>query len=642
MSGFDLLFPREYLRSALVVSLLSVWVLVAIFYYLNRYTKRKYFTIWTAAWLFYALWLTLSITIPDPDLTSFAFVVTQWCVGVSALFLFWGSLQFLEIAVRQRLIGIAILFLLAWSFASPHYVNEKMWIQAPVFILIGMASMFVGYGFYSLRRRIRYVGAGLLAGGFSLWGIYLATYPFALEYEQLNTASFLVSAILQLFVAVSMIVLVLEEARHATEEMVAEIEAINEEKEALRLKILSVRDQGQLHTDLQRAYDELRRTQHSITQQERLRALGQMASGIAHDINNALSPVVAFSEIILKTEKQLTGNARRHLEHIRTAGEDIAQIVARMRDFYRRRSSIDPLAPVRLGTLLPQVIDMTRPRWRDIPQRQGVAIDVHADVPHDLPMLHANETELREAITNLILNSVDALPKGGTIRVIANARVPEGTETPEIALEVRDNGTGMDEQTRKQCLEPFFSTKGNRGGTGLGLAMVYGVMQRHGGRVEVDSEIGHGTTIRLIFPVQQAATNIVPLTKVTSNRQLRVLCIDDEPLLTELVKAVLELNHHSVTTADGGESGLAKFYEAKAAGTPFDLVITDLGMPHVDGSQVARRIKSDSPQTPVVMLTGWGALVREDGGSDTPVDAVLSKPPRVEELLATVGSLRAA
>jgi DNA-binding response OmpR family regulator len=113
-------------------------------------------------------------------------------------------------------------------------------------------------------------------------------------------------------------------------------------------------------------------------------------------------------------------------------------------------------------------------------------------------------------------------------------------------------------------------------------------------------------------------------------------------LLTELVKAVLELNHHSVTTADGGESGLAKFYEAKAAGTPFDLVITDLGMPHVDGSQVARRIKSDSPQTPVVMLTGWGALVREDGGSDTPVDAVLSKPPRVEELLATVGSLRAA
>src|SRR6187455_1578198 len=135
MSGFDLLFPREYLRSALVVSLLSVWVLVAIFYYLNRYTKRKYFTIWTAAWLFYALWLTLSITMSDPPLTSFAFVVTQWCVGVSALFLFWGSLQFLEIAVRQSLIGVAILFLLAWSFASPHYVNEKMWIQAPVFIL---------------------------------------------------------------------------------------------------------------------------------------------------------------------------------------------------------------------------------------------------------------------------------------------------------------------------------------------------------------------------------------------------------------------------------------------------------------------------------------------------------------------------
>src|SRR5688500_1117518 len=121
-----------------MVSLLSVWVLVGLFYYLNRYTKRKYFTIWTAAWLFYALWLTLSITIPDPAQTSFAFVLTQWCVGVSALFLFWGSLQFLEIAVRQSLMAIAIIFLLVWSYVSPHYVHEKVWIQAPVFILIGL------------------------------------------------------------------------------------------------------------------------------------------------------------------------------------------------------------------------------------------------------------------------------------------------------------------------------------------------------------------------------------------------------------------------------------------------------------------------------------------------------------------------
>src|SRR5687767_4552138 len=186
MTGFDLLFPREYLRSALVVSLLSVWVLVAIFYYLNRYTKRKYFTIWTAAWLFYALWLTLSIAVPDPPITSFAFAIKQWCVGVSALFLFWGSLQFLEIAVRQSLIGTAIVFLLVWSHASPHYAKEMIWVQAPVFCLIGLASMFVGYGFYSLRRRIRYVGAGLLAGGFFLWGLYLGSYPFAAKYEQLT------------------------------------------------------------------------------------------------------------------------------------------------------------------------------------------------------------------------------------------------------------------------------------------------------------------------------------------------------------------------------------------------------------------------------------------------------------------------
>jgi len=210
---FDVIFPREYLRAALVVSLLSIWVLVLLFYYLNRYTRRTYFTIWTAAWLFYALWLTLGLSAPNPDPGSFMMVTRQWCVGISAVFLLWGSLAFLEIKVRQTLLGLFMGFLLSWSYVSPRFTSDPLIIQMPLFLLIGLSSMFAGASFYRLRKRRHFIGVGLLFFGFFLWGVYLATYPLTLKYESLFNAGFLVSAVLQLFIAVSMIVLVLEEAQ---------------------------------------------------------------------------------------------------------------------------------------------------------------------------------------------------------------------------------------------------------------------------------------------------------------------------------------------------------------------------------------------------------------------------------------------
>src|SRR5689334_4480899 len=281
------------MRAALLVSLLSIWVLVFLFYYLNRYTKRAYFTVWTAAWLFYALWLTLGLSAPNPNPASFMMIIRQWCVGISAVFLLWGSLAFLEIQVRQVQLGLFMAFLLTWSFISPQITSDPLLIQMPLFLLIGMSSIFAGVSFYRLRKRRQFVGVGLLFFGFFLWGVYLATYPLTLKYENLFSAGFLVSAVLQLFIAVSMIVLVLEEARHINEQAQQQVQAVKSEKEALQLRILnaeekyrSLFDQTRTRDDLQRAYDDLRQTQQSVVQQERLRALGQMASGIAHDINN--------------------------------------------------------------------------------------------------------------------------------------------------------------------------------------------------------------------------------------------------------------------------------------------------------------------------------------------------------------------
>ncbi len=400
--------------------------------------------------------------------------------------------------------------------------------------------------------------------------------------------------------------------------------------------------QARLHTDLERAYGELRRTQATVLQQERLKALGQMASGIAHDVNNALSPVVGFSDIILKGEYGLNLDGKKYLKYIRMAGEDIAHIVARLREFYRAREDNESLQQLDLNALAEQVVDMTRPRWRDIPQSKGITIEVRTDPAPDMPKLAGIESEIREAFTNLVLNAVDAMPNGGSITIRTRVlRHENGGKHPrQVVVEVSDTGTGMSEETRKRCLEPFFSTKGKRG-TGLGLAMVYGVIERHEGNIEIQSEPGKGTTFRLAFPVRTRLCEDHEETEShVAIEPLQILCIDDEPLLRELIKEILERDGHEVEVSDSGQSGLDEFRIARERGRPFDVVITDLGMPYLDGRQVARALKQESPTTPVIMLTGWGAFMKEDGNTPEPVDGIISKPPRSRELREALSRCR--
>jgi signal transduction histidine kinase/ActR/RegA family two-component response regulator len=639
-------FSEQYLQATLVVSLLSVWVLVGLFYYLNHYTRREYFSIWTVAWLFYALWLTLGLSLPGTVSWKNVLILRQCCVAISAVFLLWGSARFLSLPVRQTLLTLFMLFLLAWTIVSPQMLSDALQIQLPVFILIGLGSVFAGVCFFRVRRKMPFVGAGMLSMGFLLWGFYLASYHFTLGYQNLYNAGFLIAAVLQLFIAVSMIVLVMEEVRYNAEQMRAEVEAVRSEKEALQVKVLtteeqcrSLYDQVRLTEGVQKAYDELRRTQQVVVQQERLRALGQMASGVAHDVNNALSPIVAYSELLLNTVSDLPETARHYLQTINKAGDDIAHIVARMREFYRRRSDDEPLTKVNLNQIIEEVIELTRPRWRDVPQREGVSVHIKHEFEPNLPLLLSDPTELREALFNLIFNAVDALPQGGTITLVTRSvTLPaHGENLPperQIQVEVRDNGIGMDEKTRQHCLEPFFSTKATRGGTGLGLAMVYGMMQRHEGNVEIESAPGRGTCVRLTFPIREKASLAaeIPTTRSRKGRSLRILCIDDESQIQELLKNCLTTFKHQVTTTSSGKQGIEMFHEAILKKQPYETVITDLGMPDIDGQQVARTIKAESPDTPVIMMTGWGSVMKDDGELVSGVDAVVGKPPRIAEL----------
>ena len=394
--------------------------------------------------------------------------------------------------------------------------------------------------------------------------------------------------------------------------------------------------QSQLHHDLEKAYHELRQSQASVLRQERLKALGLMASGIAHDVNNALSPIVGFAELIQKMEANLCDDSKRYLHYIRTAGGDIAHIVARLREFYCQREEGESLQDLNLNTLVAQVVDMMRPRWRDIPQSKGVTIEVNTELAPNLPWLPGIESEVREAFTNLLLNAVDAMPGGGkiTLRTSVMRQEKNGSEpqSSQVLVEISDTGMGMSEETRKRCLEPFFSTKGRRG-TGLGLAMVYGVMERHEASLEIQSEPGKGSTFRLIFPVRQRlCTGAEARETAAPVEPLRILCIDDEPLLRELIQELLKRDGHDVVVCNSGQSGLDEFRRARERGQPFDVVMTDLGMPHMDGRQVAKTIKTESPETGVIMLTGWGVLTNEPADAPLPVDGILSKPTQSRPL----------
>jgi PAS domain S-box-containing protein len=389
---------------------------------------------------------------------------------------------------------------------------------------------------------------------------------------------------------------------------------------------------AQLYGALQSAYEDLRLTQAAVLQQERLKALGQMASGIAHDINNALSPVALYTESLLEKESQLSERGRESLQVIQRAVHDVAATVARMREFYRDREPQLTLTPVDLRQLVPQVVELTRARWSDMPQQRGVVVELRTELPADLPTLMGAENEIRDALTNLIFNAVDAMPEGGTLTVRARA-----SRSGRVSVEVSDTGLGMDEATRTRCLEPFFTTKGERG-TGMGLAMVYGAMQRHSGDIGIESELGRGTTVRLTFaapPAVAPASMSEPIADPVP-RNLRILIVDDDPLLLKSLCETLTDDGHTIVTASGGQLGVDAFAAALAGGEAFDVVLTDLGMPYLDGRQVATFVKGASPATPVILLTGWGQRILADNDTPQHVDCVVSKPPRLRDLRAAL------
>ena len=393
---------------------------------------------------------------------------------------------------------------------------------------------------------------------------------------------------------------------------------------------------AQLYSALQQAYEDLRETQQAVMQQERLRIFGQMASGIAHDLTNTLSPAAVYAQTLLERNVGLSGEGRHSLAVIQQAIEHAGRTLGRLQAFYRPRQAESSSSVIELNSVLAQVADLTRARWYDMPQERGVVVELRQELAPRLPLILGTENELRDALTNLVLNAVDAMPQGGTVTLRSAVYASGGAQ--RVFAEVTDTGVGMTEAVRSRCLEPFFTTKGQRG-MGLGLAMVYGMAQRHGANIEIESEPGRGTTVRLGFPATSAARGSQDAPR--AGAPMRILVIDDDPLILRSLREVLESDGHQIVTADGGQKGVDEFLAAREHGRKFDAVISDLGMPNVDGRSVAAAIKSAERSTPFIMLTGWGQRLDGEDELSPLVDRVLSKPPRVPELRTALAQLQA-
>ncbi len=382
---------------------------------------------------------------------------------------------------------------------------------------------------------------------------------------------------------------------------------------------------------LSAALGQLRATQQEIIQRERMHALGRMANGIAHDFNNALAPILGFSELLLLKPETLTDakKVRNYVEMIHSAAKDSAKVVSRLREFYRYRDESEVFTPVVLNDVVLQAISLTQPRWKDQALAAGVNIDIRTEMG-DVPTVPGNEAELRELLVDLIFNAIDAIPKRGTITIRT------AVQGRWLVLTVADDGIGMSEEIKARCLEPFFSTKEDQG-TGLGLGAVYGIARRHEGEIDIQSEPGRGTTVAVSLPLERSARAAEPPKPMPpATASLRILVVEDEPLVREVLGVYLAEDNHHVTTAENGREGLEKFRAGE-----FDLVMTDRSMPEMNGDALAAEIKKLRPAQPVLLLTGFGDIMSGAGEKPTGVDLVVSKPFTLTTLRSAIAKITA-
>jgi PAS domain S-box-containing protein len=356
---------------------------------------------------------------------------------------------------------------------------------------------------------------------------------------------------------------------------------------------------------------EKKKAEEQLLQTEKLRAVGEMASGVAHDFNNALAAILGNTQLLLYTAHD--EELKETLKIIEKVAKDSSQTIRRLQDFTRKRVDQE-LFKVDVNSIIRDSMEMTKPKWKDESQSRGIRIEMVSNLD-EIPSVSGNASELREVITNMIFNAIEAMPEGGKIEIRTFKK------RRNVFIQISDSGIGIAEEAERKIFEPFFTTKPFTN-TGLGLSMSYGIIKRFGGEIEVESTVGQGTTFTIILPIggeeKEEAVSPQPINK---GKKAHILVIDDDEFVRNVLSRTLAQANHQVTLADNGEKGVQVFKEGK-----FDIVLTDLGMPGMSGWEVCRIIKEISPQTPVGMITGWGVEKIRNEVEEYGLDFFISKP----------------
>ncbi len=350
---------------------------------------------------------------------------------------------------------------------------------------------------------------------------------------------------------------------------------------------------------------------------QKMAALGELSFGVAHNVNNTLTGILGRAQLVLRNSND-PGKVEAGLELIIKSAEDGAHIIRRIQDFARQRPSRE-FEVISVAELLKDACEMTRPRWESRSEFAPIRFALHADCQAHI---NGDPVELREVLVNMIYNAVDAMPSGGEVRVSTQ-------ETRErVVLCITDTGTGMTPEVKQRLFDPFFTTKG-KAGTGMGLAVSFGIIRRHEGSIEVDSEPGRGTTFKISLPkVMQSTENseqdpCATTGATPADDKVRVLVVDDETHVREVLIEALESEGCEVISAPSGEIALALFdqYEGK-----FDAVFTDIGMPEMSGWELVTEIRERSKTIPLAIVSGWADAISVQTRNAVNADWVVAKP----------------
>jgi CheY-like chemotaxis protein len=381
--------------------------------------------------------------------------------------------------------------------------------------------------------------------------------------------------------------------------------------------------------ELAAALDELRQTQRKAMRQGRLHAFSEMASGVVHDFNNVLMILMSLADILarqagLPSESEAGG----YLSTMQAVLQDAAQMIARLNYFCRPGHEDDVFMPTDLKKLIDDAVHLAKPKWHNGARAEGKEIRLSIDLQRVEPFL-CNTAEMREALFHLVINAVDSMPQGGTLS-LALRNVEEGVE-----ICVGDTGIGMTEEARARFMDPEYSTEAGNGASS-GLAIVHGIVHRHAGQLQVANRPGGGSEFRIFLPRDNAGTRAAQTRQWQAARPLHILLAEDDDCLRQLMALQIESMGHSVETASDGNQALQKFNEA-----PFDLILTDLSMPRLNGIALVEAARLHMAEIPVIMLTGYGAMLLPDGERPPGVDVLLSKPVTRDNLAAAIAQVAA-